>query len=453
MILLLFLLQVPPAYPLPQAERDLTRPAGPVLLTDLFLRALETSGTEQDTAFRLRLGRYGFLAGEMEGERRGLSFETTRLTTRYTERQGAHDVGVGWRQGRIRAELAVDVGPESQDHRTVFDGDLFGRLGRDVQLQAGGTYDTDPSNEQVAAGRVVRGARVGAVWKHATAFEASVEGAIERLRTSGFLDEDRDRLAASVVLSPGFAELAAALTTEDVKGRLGRRQWLVETLAGVELGPRVVLSQSLRRRSEPVIGVFDYRLGGGLTLFARRHSFARSGDAARRMRQLTYRAQDLGLFEDRAPDDDARRAFRERLALSPHREELSEELRALHAAQVAERNVPVLGVRLSRGFNDTNGTKDWNYAVSAGLPWPPAPPWAARDTAVEFLSLEYAETHTTFKPGFRPVDRSLTLQVAFNRETSLSFAWRKPGVTPADLIRLQSDPRSLELVFSYVFGQ
>ena len=51
------------------------------------------------------------------------------------------------------------------------------------------------------------------------------------------------------------------------------------------------------------------------------------------------------------------------------------------------------------------------------------------------------------------MDRSLTLQAAFNREASLVFTWTKPGITPAELIRLQSDPRRLALVFSYVFGQ
>ncbi|HET7293645.1 MAG TPA: hypothetical protein VFM88_14570 [Vicinamibacteria bacterium] len=453
MILLLLLLQATPVYLLPQAERDLTRPAGPLLVTDLFLRALESAGTEQDTAFRLRMGRFGFLGGEIEGERRGLSFETTRLFARYAERQGAHDVGLGWRQGRLRAQLAADVGPESQDHRTVFDASVFARFGRDVQLQAGGVYDTDPDSEQVAAGRVVRGASIGVSWHRATILEASLEGALERLRTSGLLDEDRDRVSAAVVVSPRVAQLAASLTTEGVKGRFGRRQWLVETQNAVELGPRVVLSQSLRTRSEAVIGVFDFRLGGGLTLFGRRHTFPRSGEAARRMRQLAYRAQDLGLFEDRSADDDSRRSFRERLALSPHREELAEDLRGLHAAQVAERNVPVLGFNLSRGFNDTNGSSDWRYVVSAGLPWPPTPPWAGREEAVEFLTLEYAQTRTTFKPGYRSYDRSVTLHAALNREASLSFSWTKPGVTPAELIRLQSDPRSLELAFSYVFGQ
>ncbi len=453
MILLLVLLQTLPAYPLPQEERDLTRPVAPLFLTDLFLRALETTGTEQDVAFRLRLGRFAFLGGEVEGERRGLSLETTRLFARYTERQGAHDVGVGWRQGRLRAELAVDVGPESQDHRSVFDADIFGRLGRDVQLQAGFIYDTDPRNEQVAAGRVVRGGSLGVLWQHATMLEASFEGAFERLRTSGFLDQDRDRFTAAIVVSPETAELGASLTTEGLTGRLGRRQWLVETRNAVELGPRVVLSQLLRSRSEPVIGVFDFRLGGGLALFARPHTFSRSGEAAQRMRRLAYRAQDLGLFEDRAPDDEARRAFRERLALSPQRDLLAEELRALHEAQVAERNVTLFGLRLSRGFNDTNGTSDWTYSVSAGLPWPPAPPWSVNDAAVQFLSLEYEETRTNFKPGSRSVDRSVTFQAAFNRETSLFFAWRRPGVTPAELIRLQRDPRSLELAFSYVFGQ
>lgn len=452
MILLLVLLQSAPAYPLPQAERDLTQPAAPLLVTDLFLTAQETVGTEQDLAFRLRLGRFAFLGGEIEGERRGLSLETTRLFGRYAERQGAHDIGLGWRQGRLRAQLAVDVAP-SDDHRSVFDADVFARLGRDVQLRAGGVYDTDPSNEQALAGRVVRGARLGVAWRHATILEASLDGALERLRTAGLINEDRDRLSSAVVISPRVAQLAASFTTEGVNGRFGRRQWLFETQNAVELGPRVVLSQSLRSRSEAVIGVFDYRLGGGLTLFTRRHTFPRSGEAARRMRQLAYRAQDLGLFEDRAPDDDSRRAFRERLALSPHRDAFAEDLKAMHAAQVTERNVPVLDFRLSRGFNDTNGTSDWTYAVSAGLPWPAAPPWAGRDEAVEFLSVEYEQTRTTFKPGYLSLDRSVTLQAALNREASLFFSWTKPGITPAELIRLQSDPRRLELSFSYVFGQ
>jgi hypothetical protein len=452
-ILLLLLAQGAPSYPLPNPERDLTEVAEPVRLTDLVWGASETTSTTQEIAFRARLGSFGFLAGQVDGELRGVSFETQRLFAEYTENQGSHSLDLSWRARRLLTRLGLDRRPRGLGGGAVLDAELALRLDVDLELLAGYQEDTDPRNDVPLAGRVVRGGRLGALWQRGTILELSGELARERLRTSGFLDEERTRVSLDGVISPRVAQLRAVLGMEDVGGRLSRRQWIVETANALRLAPRLVLSQGSRTRFEPGIGAFENRVAGGFTLFARRHSFARSGEAARRMRALAERGFALGLNERRAPSDDARRAFRERLALSPWRAELREDLLALHAAQVVERNVPVLAASLSRGFNDLNGTSDWRFGVSLGVPWRPGAPWRGREDVTDFARVEYEATRTRFKPDLVATDHSVNLRVFLNRELELFFGWTRPGVTPADIIRLQSSGRRLDVSASYLFGQ
>lgn len=453
MILLLILLQAAPAYPVKAPERDLTAPGQPFVLTDLVWSASQTTSTDQAIAARTRIGSFGFLSAQVNGELRGVGFETTRLSLDYTERQGSHSLDLGWRAPRLLASLALDRRGEGQGRGVVGEARLALRLDRDLELLAGYVEDSDPDNTVVLAGRVVRGGSLGALWQRGTRLELGGELARERLRTSGFFDEDRTRVAAAAVFSPRVAALGLETTFEDVGGRFARRQWLVETDNQVRLLPRLVLSQASRTRYEPGIGAFENRFGGGLTLFARRHTFPRSGEAARRMRELAYRAYGLGLNERRAPGEDGRRAFRERLALAPDRGALREDLLGLHAAQADERNVPLLGAEVSRGYNETSGTTDWRWQGVLGVPWRPLWPWQSRDDAVDFLRLEYEGTRTHYKPGVVAVDHSVNLRAFLNRELEAFFGWTKPGVTPADIIRLQSVGRRLDFGVSYLFGQ
>lgn len=452
-LLLLLLLQAPPSYPMPGPERDLTSPGQPLVLTDLVWSASETTSTEQAIAARARIGSFGFLSAQVSGELRGFAFESQRLALEYSERQGNHNVDLSWRARRLLASLAFDKRAEGQGGSYVVDSRLAFRVDRDLELLAAYVEDSDPDNVVPLTGRVVRGGSLGALWQKGTRLELSGELARERLRTSGFLDEDRTRAAANAVFSPSIAQLGASLALEDVGGRLARRQWIAETDNAVRLAPRVVLSQASRTRFEHGIGAFEHRFGGGLTLFARRHTFPRSGEAARRMRDLAYRGFELGMNERRAPGDDQRRAFRERMALSPGRGELRDELLALHAAQAAERNVPLVGVSVSRGFNDTNGTSDWRWSASLSVPWRPLWPWQSQDAATDFLRVGYEGTRTRFKPDVTAVDHTVNLRAFLNREIEVFFAWTKPGVTPADIIRLQSSGRRLDLGVSYLFGQ
>lgn len=453
MILLFLLLQAAPAYPVPTSERDLTRPGHPFVFTDLVWSASQTTSTDQAIAARMRIASFGFLSAQVNGELRGVGFETTRLSLDYTERQGSHSLDLAWRAPRLLASVALDRRGEGQGRGLVAEARIALRLSHDLELLAGYLDDSDEDNTVVLAGRVVRGGSVGALWQRGTRLELSGELARERLRTSGFFDEDRTRAASAVVFSPRVAALRLSASFEDVGGRFARRQWLVETDNAVRLLPRLVLSQSSRTRYEPGIGAFESRFGGGLTLFARRHTFPRSGEAARRMRDLAYRAFELGLNERRGPGDDQRRAFRERLALSPDRAGLRDDLQGLHAAQEDERNVPLLGAEVSRGYNETNGTTDWRWRGVLGVPWRPLLPWQSREEAVDFLRVEYEGTRTHYKPGIVAVDHSVNLRAFLNRELEAFFGWTRPGVTPADIIRLQGVGRRLDFGVSYLFGQ
>jgi len=453
LILPLLLLQAAPLYPVPSAERDLTAPAQPMVLTDLSWAASETTSTEQAIAARARIGSFGFLSAQVSGELRGVGFETQHLRLDYTERQGSHSLDLAWRAHRLLATLALDRRGPGQGEGVVAATALGVRLNRDLELTASFQQDSDADNVVPLAGRVVRAGGLGALWQHGTRLELSGELFRERLRTSGFIDEDRSRAAAGAVFSPSIAELGLACSLEAVDGRFARRQWLVETDNAVRLLPRLVLSQASRTRYEPGIGAFENRFGGGLTLYARRHSFARSGEAARRMRALAYRGFELGMNERRAPGDDERRAFRERLALAPERTLLRDDLLALHAAQEAERNVPLLGAALSRGWNETNGTSDWRWSATLGVPWRPLFPWQSREATADFLRVQYEGTRTHYKPGVTAVDHGVNLRVFLNREIEAFFGWSKPGITPADIIRLQSSGRRLDVAVSYLFGQ
>ncbi len=453
MILLLLLLQASPDYAIPSPERDLTQPGEPFVLTDLAWSASETTTTDQAVAARARIGSFGFVSAQVSGELRGISLETRRVSVEYTERQGNHSVDLSWRGRRLLATLAADRRARGQGSGAVFDAGVALRFNGDFEILTGYLDDTDRRNEASLAGRVVRGGSLGALWQHGTRLELSGEVARERLRTPGLIDEDRTRIGTQAIFSPRVAQLAASMSLEDVGGRLARRQWIVETDNAVRLSHRLVMSQSSRTRFEPGIGAFESRAGGGLTLFARRHTFPRSGQAALRMRDLAWRAFEQGASERRGAGDGERRVFRERLALSPQRDALRDVLAGLFAAQVAERNVSLLRAQLSRGWNDTNGTRDWRWSATLGVPWRPHGPWAASEDSTEFLSFEYEGTRTHYEPDFVATDHSLIMRAFANRELELFFRWSKPGITPAEVIRLQSSGRRLDLGLSYLFGQ
>jgi len=450
---LLLLLQASPDYAFPSPERDLTQPGEPVVLTDVVWSASETTTTDQQIAARARIGSFGFLSAQVDGELRGVAFETRRAFVEYTERQGNHGLDLSWRGRRLVASVAADRRAPGQGSGVVWNADLAFRVNGDLEILAGYQDDSDRRNQASLAGRVVRGAGLGALWQRGTRLELSGEVARERLRTSGFIDEDRTRVGAQGVFSPRSFQLGASLSLEDVAGRLARRQWIVETDNAVRLADRLLLSQSSRTRYEAGIGAFENSIGGSLTLFARRHTFPRAGQAALRMRDLAHRAFEQGASERRGPGEGERRAFRERQALSPQRDALRDDLSALFAAQVAERNVSLLRAQVSRGWNDTSGTRDWRWSATLGVPWRPPWPWSASEDATDFLSFEYEGTRTQYRPDFVATDHSVIARAFPNRELELFFRWSKPGITPADVIRLQSSGRRLDLSISYLFGQ
>ncbi len=99
----------------------------------------------------------------------------------------------------------------------------------------------------------------------------------------------------------------------------------------------------------------------------------------------------MGYNERRVFGDEERRAQRERLSLQPRRDELGDDMIALYSAQVAERAVPLLGVEVLDTTDTLVGVSSRTARLFVGMPWPPAWPWRASESAVPFLRLTSSE--------------------------------------------------------------
>ena len=168
-------------------------------------------------------------------------------------------------------------------------------------------------------------------------------------------------------------------------GRFPRREGGVTAGALVPLAARLVAEGGAEVRLERGAGLRAHEYRGALTWFGRRFYPRRASESASRALELARRATRLGGNERSRSRDDDRRAQRERLALSRGREDLRGEIDALYRAQVAEREVPLLGVELVDAEDALPGVATRTVRGFVGVPWPPAWPWRANEAAVPFL--------------------------------------------------------------------
>ncbi len=172
---------------------------------------------------------------------------------------------------------------------------------------------------------------------------------------------------------------------------------------------------------------------------------------------LARSATRLGEYELYAFDPDALREQRQRLALSPQREALREEMAAVYRAEVEERPLPLLGVAY-RERSDTLSGEDVRAArVFVGVPWPPALPWRAQESSVPFLELAYEHEWHTTAGGSSLVERSgtdlVSLTVALNREMDLVVSFRHAQPTALDIIRGLTKHERFAVSYVYARGR
>jgi hypothetical protein len=444
----LLIAQAGPAYLLPQPTPDLVAPGRPLLLTDLRYQVVDQSGLTQAFGVRVRAGNWGFFGAGVDDQQRGLSLETHRVSARFTEADGAYDIGAALRAPRFRLDTGASRRGAGQ--RWAFQADGAWRLSPGFELTAGYLEDREPRPEPTAP---LRQGSLGVLYQPGAQLEIAASASSAQVPTVGGFEIGSDVVQARTVAAVGRAELAAEAGFERRSGRLRSDQVFASASGKIPLGSRLLADAATANRWDTALGRFDSSYGAGLTLGARRVVLARTGEAGTRTAALVRRANQRGANLRQVYDEEGLRALRETLALSPQRSELAEDLRALYQAQVEERLVPQLGLRFETARDRIRGSTTRTWIGLLGIPWPLARPLAHREASVAFLTLEYARSHQSYEVAPASIDHALSLVASLNRELELRVRWRKPGRTPLDLARVTTDPRSLEFAFAYALGR
>ncbi len=423
-------------------------------LVDLSYSALDEGGTRHAFAARVRLRDRAYFGFESEGERRGLSLQTSRAVVRLEAEDGAWRGFGSWRAPRLLLELDLRRRAEGEGRGLIVSGLGAGRLSPDLELVARFVGDTRPSPRRLELPeRFLRAASLGLLWQRGDSLEAFAEAGRSRVRTPGGLEFERDELALDAGGAWRGAELTGELGYEHARGRFPQRQWRLAGETRVPLAGRLLAELATRQRFEPGLQRVTHAYAGALGLFARRVRLSRAGESARREALLARQAQARGYQERRVFGAAEILEQRRRLALGATRAALAEDLAALHRAQLDERLVPLLGLEASLSDNAVEGLTSRRYGVVFGLPWPPAWPWRARESAAPFLRLTLARRRDTYASGLIARGNEVTLEVDLSRETLLSVRWQRPGLTPLDLVRHTGRAQIFEIAYSYAFAR
>lgn len=447
-------------YPLgPFAPPDLGAEARLFTLTDLRWRATDVGDTSQSMFARVRLRAWGFLSAEVEGDSRTVALQTQRTTVAFGGAGGAYRAFAGYRAPRLLLEADVQRRAPVERRGLIVSLLGAGRLSGDVELLARFVGDSRPLPARVpfsladdVRDRFARAGSLGLLWQRGTHFEGFVEAARARVRTSGGLEFERDTLAAHAVALLAGAEVEGGVQLDDSHGRFPRRELAPHADVRLRRG-RWLLEGAARGRLERGSRWLAREYAGALTWHARRVQLAREGPAAERLLALVRRANALGYNERREAEDEGRRAVRERLALSPERARLRDDLAALHVAEVDQRRVPLLGLEWHDADERVDGVRSRTWRALVGVPWPPAWPWRAGEGAAPFLTLEGERRRDVYGFGLPVVSHELAVTGYLSRDLELRMRWRRPDPTPLDIVRAQGRPRVLEWQVLYALGR
>jgi hypothetical protein len=436
-------------YPLGEKDvPDLVAPRGPFQLVDLRYSLSDTDTTTHAFAARVKVRDWGYLAAETEGERRSLSVANQRLFLGVSSDQGNWGAA-----GEYRARHFL-LGADARQHDDAgTDGWHLGtslslRLTRDLELLGDMGGDTAKPDD-----RFLRTVGAGALWQWRSAIEALGAYRREYVVTDAGDENKVDSVSADFVAQIGAAEISGQGSIRDTDGRFPRHETGGTLGARVSAAPRLLVAGFAGGTVERGASTQSHAYGGSVTWFARRFTLPRSGDVARRELAMAREATAAGYNERRVFGDDALRAQRERLALSPTRNERRDTLEDLHRAQVDERLVPVLGIAVEDRAEALTGASVRSIVFSLGVPWPPAPPWRANEAATPFLNLAYARERHTSGLDFRAHTDRVTLTVSLDREIDLVVGWQRAQPTALDLIRGIGARTTFEAACVYAFGR
>jgi hypothetical protein len=436
-------------YPLGvRPEPDFMAPAEPFKLVDLRVGLNDTDVTTHTFAARIKVKDWGYLGAEANGERRGLSATTERLSVALSSDQGAWSLGGSYRAPHFILSADALRRSDSEGGGWEVGQALSVRLSPDFELLGQARSDTSRPDD-----RVLRTVSAGFLWQWRTKLEALGEYRREYVATDADAENTIDSARLALVAQWGPAELRANGALTDTDGRFPRRDLEGNLEARVQVAPRLLAEGDAGGSVERGASTQSHAYRAALTWFGRRFTLPRAGQVAERSLALARKATAAGYNERRAFDDEGLRAQRERLALSPTRHELGEELAALYHAQVEERSVPLLGIEVRDRADSLSGEALRVAALFVGVPWPPAAPWRANESAVPFLRFGYEYERRTSGANFRARADHVTLTVSLDREMDLVVGWRRTEPTALDLIRGIGMRTTFEASYVYAFGR
>lgn len=455
-----------PEYPLGKLRLPpIADKASPFRLVDLRYSFADDGSTVSSFETRVRVGASSFVGGEVRGERRGLSFDTQRLELGVTEENGLYQIESSLRAPRFLLGLNATEG----ENGWAVSSQGQARLSNDLELLLSYAENFDRSRFQPPpAGipttgeppapplsRVLHSASAGLFYQRTNDLEVQGRAQLARVRTEASFDIDLQTYRLAGTWNRSSVEIDAGASYQRTSGRLASDEMSISLSAATEIGPYFLARGSTDQRWEPGIIRLqeDYRVG--LTYFARRHRFARTGEAAERLLELQKQANALGYNERRVYDLDGLRRFRERLGISKARLELKDALDELYRSEVRDRNVPQLGFETGFGEDAVAGTRSHSYRVFFGVPWRVSLPFpfSLNEDAVEFVTAELVLKEDRYTAGALAISRTFGVTASLNREMDIRFRWERPGVTPLDRARGTRPSSRYTLSYEYAFGR
>jgi len=427
---------------------DFLAPGEPFKLVDLRYGFSDTFSTTQAFAARVRVKSWGYLGAEVEGERKGVTLTGPRLDLAASGENGACDLLARYRAPWLIVSTQARKRAPAGGGGWLLDPALSVRLSPDLELIGGAQGDTSRPDD-----RFFRSASLGFFWQRGTRFEAEGEYVHEYVSTDGRTENTRKSGTLSLVGQVRALELGGEAFFEDTAGRFPRQETGGSVQARLPLGARLLVEGGARARWEVGLNNRSREYRGAVTWFGRRFTLPRTGEAAERTLGLARRATEMGGNERRVFGDDDRRAQRERLSLLARRDALADDMAALYRAQVAERAVPLLGAEVLDGSDALTGVHSRKARLFVGVPWPPAWPWRASESAVPFLRFDLERGRETSGLGFKAITWGGSLTASLNREMDLVFRYRHIDPTALDLIRGIGKRRTIELSYVYAFGR
>lgn len=411
------------AVPLPCARAT----CGPVTLVD-FSVGVADGDTGQEVEARVRIGDRAFVGGRAGRKRHSLRLTTHRVGLGFDHDDGTSRFDGSYRAPRLLLEARTEHRDDAPGQAWSAEVDAAIRFGQDFEVLVGGLKATFPKSPSFLMDSPLRRVSGGFIWQRGLALEISTEASSTRIDSGGYRF-DRDRAGTEVVYYwPRGLRLQGELAYERDRGFIPSTIRTTGLSVEAQVSPHVVAHGGFIGRSDLGLGSVEEVYRAGITLFARRHTFDRAGEAAARTLDLARRAAAMGYNERRVHTLDGRRALRERLSLSASRGELADAIEALYQAQVRDRNVPHLGFEWFRQRDPVFGTARTTVDIFAGLPWQPAWPFRTGDDVVDFLEFGYSYIARDFGQS-TSYERQYRAAVALNRETNIMVVWIDPDQT------------------------